>query len=80
MSIQQYATDVAIILHNALVARLPLVCERLMRPRRLPMPGAKRMLVLPPDPYSPSGSLGDLAMLSGLMRNLRDEDPKARLR
>lgn len=75
MEIQQYLRDEAIRLRNALTVSLPLGWRRIFASPRQDPQAVKRILILPCDPSAPSGSLGDVAMLAGLMQSLRKQDP-----
>lgn len=73
---KQFFVDRAIILRNLLEVRLPLY-----RLRTLPLAAvpemATRFAVIPADMGNPSGSMGDMAMLAGLLQSLRKHNADA---
>ena len=78
MLIKQYLVDQAIIARNILDVSLPLRRLRKKSAHLQPVSGEKRFLILPSDPVAPSGSMGEMAMLSGLTQTLRTQHPDAK--
>lgn len=70
--------DLAILAHHALHIRLPLRTLRTLRRQTQPQPGTRHYAIIPADIGDPAGSLGDLAMLAGLMQALRARDADVR--
>ncbi len=75
MDIQQYLRDIAIVLRNEINVGLPLLWRRFSATPPDKTFSVKRFLILPCDPASSTGSLGDAAMLAGLMHSLRLQHP-----
>ncbi|MGA9165108.1 MAG: polysaccharide pyruvyl transferase family protein [Thiobacillus sp.] len=75
MTFTQYLTDRALIVRNVLQVTLPLLRLRASTPRLVVPEMATRFAIIPGDASDPSGSLGDMAMLSGLMQSLRARNP-----
>lgn len=75
MDIQQHLRDQAIVLRNALNVTLPLLWRRVCVKKNQDLPQINRFLILLSDPTSATGSLGDAAMLAGLMQSLRQRFP-----
>lgn len=73
MDIQQYLRDTAIVLRNAVDVGFPLLWRRFSATHPQKASSTKRFLILLSDPSSPTGSLGDAAMLAGLMQSLRKQ-------
>lgn len=76
MPILSILVDLAIPAHHALLTRLPFRALRTF----LPPPsagGTPRFAIIPGDVGDPAGSLGDVAMFSGLMHGLRQRHPGA---
>lgn len=73
MTFRQYLIDQAIIIRNIFEVSLPL-----RRLRAVPLPLAPRaathFAIIPADANNPSGSLGDMAMLTALLQSLRRRD------
>ena len=76
--IKQYFVDTAIIARNFLEASLPLYRLRRQTRHRAPTRDAMRFLIMPSDPAAPSGSMGEMAMLTGLVQSLKSLHPDAR--
>jgi polysaccharide pyruvyl transferase WcaK-like protein len=74
--LKQAVTDASIVLHNFLAVGWPLA--RRVTPHCQSEATAGAFLILPCDPVSPIGSMGDLAMLTGLMQSLLASNPRAR--
>ncbi|HQS98966.1 MAG: hypothetical protein B7Y26_01275 [Hydrogenophilales bacterium 16-64-46] len=77
MTIPAIVRDVAIGLRNTTTAVWPLMLARLTRPHASPPISPPRFAVIPADTGSIAGSLGDLAMLTGLIGGLRARHPDA---
>jgi len=77
MIFKQYLVDQAIIARNFLDVSLPLRRLRKITAPQQTVNGEKRFLILPSDPVTPSGSMGEMAMLSGLLQTLRTQHPDA---
>lgn len=71
-NVKQLATDAAIIARNFLDVEWPLAKLPFERSGRIA--GKKRVLIIACDPDAPQGSMGDMAMLSGVMQGYRDRD------
>ena len=73
-SLKQSAIDLAILANNFREVTAPLA-----RMRKTVTPtscsSAKRFMILASDPHAPDGSMGELAMLSGLMQEVRRKIP-----
>ena len=73
-----FLIEAGISLRNWGMVDWPLLRLRLLRKMRGAAPARNlRYLVLPADPYNPSGSLGDVAMLSALVGLVREQHPSA---
>ena len=77
MSVKQYLVDDAIILKNLIDVDLALFLQRSKSRFASLEKESKRFLIIPGDPVSPSSSMGDIAMLSGLMQALKLQHPGA---
>lgn len=73
--LKQRFTDVSIIVHNLWFVRLPLAQLRFFR--HTPSADQTDFLILPGDPDAPTGSIGDMAMFTGLMQSLLQTHPNA---
>lgn len=74
MTAKQYLVDQAIILRNHFEVTLPL--RRLRRGRLATSPETpSRFLIIPADVGNPSGSMGDMAMLAGVVQSLLERNP-----
>lgn len=71
MTFKQYLIDQAIIALNFLEANLPLYRLRRQTSHHVPTRDAMRFLIMPSDPAEPSGSMGEMVMLTGLMQSLK---------
>lgn len=77
MTIPPIARDAAIRLRNVAQVEWPLVLARLTRPQASPPSSPARFAVIPADTGSIAGSLGDMAMLTGLIGGVRARHPDA---
>ena len=77
MSVKQYLVDAAIILKNLIDVDLALFLQRSKSRFTSLEKELKRFLIIPGDPVSPSSSMGDIAMLAGLMQALKLQHPGA---
>lgn len=75
--IKQYFIDMVIIASNFIEASLPLYRLRRQTRHHVPTRDAMRFLIMPSDPAAPSGSMGEMAMLTGLMQSLKSVHPDA---
>lgn len=76
MTFKQYLVDLAIITRNVFEVTLPL--RRLCAVPLVSVPEtATRFAIIPGDVDDPCGSMGDMAMLTGLLQSLRAHDPTA---
>lgn len=77
MKLKQYFVDQAIIVRNFFEVSLPL--RRLRASTSCPTKPKTNtcFLVIPADIGNPSGSMGDMAMLSGLMQSLHAQNPSS---
>lgn len=73
---KQFFVDQAIILRNLLEVRLPLYRLRTLPLAAVPE-SVTRFTVIPADMGNPSGSMGDMAMLAGLLQSLRKHSADA---
>jgi polysaccharide pyruvyl transferase WcaK-like protein len=75
-TLKQAFTDAAILAKNWMDVTLPL--SRMERePCSTHSTPTRRILILASDPQAPDGSMGEMAMLSGLMQAIRQEIPAA---
>lgn len=76
MTIKQYLVDQAITIRNLFEVSWPL--RRLRGSAMIGVPGtAARFAIIPADTGNVIGSMGDLAMLAGLLQSLRTRNPEA---
>lgn len=74
MTAKQYLVDQAIILRNHFEVTLPL--RRLRSGKLAAAPETpSRFLIIPADVGNPSGSMGDMAMLAGVVQSLLERNP-----
>ncbi len=74
MTVKQFLVDQAIILRNLFEVTLPL--RRLRRGKLAASPKTpSRFLIIPADVGNPSGSMGDMAMLTGVVQSLLERNP-----
>jgi polysaccharide pyruvyl transferase WcaK-like protein len=76
-SFKQWMVDSAIIARNFVDVTWPLRRLRRRRVLKRAPTDAKRFLILPSDPHQPSVSMGEMAMLTGLMQSISLQYPSA---
>jgi polysaccharide pyruvyl transferase WcaK-like protein len=73
--LKQWIVDVGIVMNDFRTVRFPLAMRR--GARRVQPSEGHAFLILPGDPDAPTGSIGDMAMFTGLMQALRKMHPEA---